>query len=70
MHHDFFPKINHLEDLYFKDKIEKINDWNILDKEYRNGTRKHYTVSSFVEIKELHERYLISYQIELRKKDN
>ncbi len=52
-----------------KDKIEKIKEWEIYNNKYKNGTRKHLTVSSFVEVKESSERYLISYQIEMRKKD-
>ena len=45
MHKDFASDELHFEDLYFKDKIEKIKDWPILEKGYKNGTRKHYTVS-------------------------
>ncbi len=52
-----------------KDKIEKIKDWIVVDHGYKDGTRKHYTVSSFVEVKESRERYLMHYQIEQRNKD-
>jgi hypothetical protein len=52
-----------------KDKIEKIKDWEVIDNGYKDGTRKHRTVSSFVEVKESSERYLMHYQIEQRNKD-
>ncbi len=40
-----------------------------MDNEFKDGTRKNRTVSSFVEIKETSERFLISYKLEQRKKD-
>ena len=44
-HEEFVPKEQHLQDPYFKDKIEKIKDWVIEDNEYKNGTRKHLHTS-------------------------
>ena len=40
-----------------------------MDNAFKDGTRKNRTVSSFVEIKETSERFLISYKLEQRKKD-
>jgi len=44
-HEDFVPSEQHLQDLYFKDKIEKIKDWEIKDHKFKDGTRKHIHVS-------------------------
>ena len=69
MHKDFVPNEQHFEDLYLKDKIEKTKDWEIENNKFKDGTRKHETVSSFVEVKESSERLLIHYQIEKRNKE-
>ncbi len=68
MHKDFVPNYQHFEDLYFKDKIEKIKNWKIENYDLKDGKRKDLTVSSFVEVKESSEKYLIHYQMEGRKK--
>lgn len=47
--------------MYFKDKIELIKEWEKQDLKFKNGTRKHYTKSELVEVKETNERYLIVY---------
>jgi hypothetical protein len=52
-----------------KDKIEKIKDCIVVDRGFKGRARKHLTVSSFVEVKESSERYLMHYQIEQRNKD-
>ena len=40
-HEDFVPKEQHLQDPYYKDLIEKIKDWEIVDNKYKDGSRKH-----------------------------
>ena len=69
MHKDFVPNEQHFENLYLKDKIEKIKNWKISNYYLKDGKRNDLTVSSFVEVKESSERYLIHYQMEGRRKE-
>ena len=58
---DFEPTEEMQKDKYFKDKIELIKEWDKQDRKFKNGTRKHYTKSEMVQIKERNEIYLIVY---------
>jgi hypothetical protein len=54
---------------YFKNKIEKIKNWEVIDNQLKGGTRKHQTISEFVFVAETNERFLIIYQIEKRQSE-
>jgi hypothetical protein len=43
-----------------------IKDWGIKDNKYKNGTRKHDTISELIVIKETNEKYIVLYSIEER----
>ena len=54
---------------YFKNKIEKIKNWEVIDNQLKGGTRKHQTISEFVFVAETNERFLIVYQLEKRQSE-
>ena len=49
---------------YFKDKIEKIKEMEVVDYRFKDGTRKYCIKSELIVIKATTERYFKLYQLE------